>query len=218
MTPRTEGQHVILIHGIWMPAAVMWLMARQLGRHGYRCHLFGYATLGNDLQQNAAALNSYIRSLNLSEVHIVAHSLGGLLVRALFRDYPHQPSGRIIMLGTPNGGSVIAERLLKLGRPGLKMMGKSLKQYLEEGKQWPPINRELGVIAGSRSLGIGTFVGGLPGPGDGTVLIEETRCSDMTDHLVLPLTHTALVMAPSCASAVDDFLEHGSFSRTRDQR
>lgn len=217
MAPVTDKQHVILIHGIWMPAIVMWLMARQLRRHGYHCHMFGYPTLNRNLSQNAATLNSFIKSLALPQVHIVAHSLGGLLVRALFREYPQQPPGRIVMLGTPSGGSVVSERMRKLGRIGLRFMGKSLKQYLDEGRHWPPINRELGVIAGSRSFGIGTLVGGLPGPGDGTVLVDETRCPDMKAHQVLPLTHTALVLAPSAVLLVDAFLKHGTFSLLQDQ-
>ncbi|MBE9515864.1 MAG: alpha/beta hydrolase [Proteobacteria bacterium] len=201
----------VLIHGIWMPAIIMWPMALMLRRAGFDCRLFGYPTLTHTLTKNAARLNRFIVSLHADEVHLVAHSLGGLLVRALLKEYPDQPPGRVVMLGTPNGGSVVGERLRSWGSPGRWLAGRSLLQHLDEGSSWPVIPREMGVIAGSWAFGVGTFLGGLSGPGDGAVLIEETRCPDMVDHLVLPLTHTALMTAPSAAKATAHFLKAGHF-------
>lgn len=196
-----------------MPALIMWPMAVQLRRKGHDCRLFDYPTLRENLSENANRLDQYIHSLAADELHFVAHSLGGLLLRALFNEYPQQPPGRIVMLGTPSSGSVVAGRLRMFGYPGQLLTGRSMNQYLEEGDQWSPVRRDLGIIAGSRAFGAGTFLGGLSGPGDGTVLIEETRCPDMTDHIVLPLTHTALVAAPSAVRAASGFLAHGRFSR-----
>lgn len=202
---------VVIIHGIWMPAVVMWPLAIQLKRLGQRPVLFGYPTLTRTLTDSALRLNRFIESLEVEHVHLVAHSLGGLLVRALYRFYPDQPPGRIVMLGTPATGSIVAERLSHWGMPGRALVGRGLRQYLAEGQGWPVINRDIGVIAGSRAFGIGGLLGGLSGPGDGTVLIKETRCPDMTDHLVLPLTHSALVTAPSVARQAAHFLDYGKF-------
>ncbi|MDH5633223.1 MAG: alpha/beta hydrolase [Gammaproteobacteria bacterium] len=202
---------VVIIHGIWMPAVVMWPLAIQLKRHGQSPVLFGYPTLASTLTDSALRLNRFIETLDAEHVHLVAHSLGGLLVRAMFHLYPDQPPGRIVMLGTPADGSVVAERLRCWGPLGRSLVGRSLGQYLDEGQSWSMISRDLGVIAGSRAFGMGSLAGGLSGPGDGTVLIKETRCRDMTDHIVLPLTHSALVAAPSVARQVVHFLEYGKF-------
>ena len=69
--------------------------------------------MGRDLQQNAAALQVFLRTLPAGTVHLVAFSLGGLVVRALFHFYPQQHPGRIVTLGTPHNGSLAAQRLVR---------------------------------------------------------------------------------------------------------
>jgi hypothetical protein len=73
------------------------------------------------------------------------------------------------------------------------------------------VERELGVIAGSLSAGIGRFVSDLPEPNDGTVAVEETRIQGMTDHVVLPVTHTGMLASAEVADRTARFLETGRF-------
>ena len=71
--------------------------------------------------------------------------------------------------------------------------------------------RELGVIAGSTSAGLGRLVADLPVPNDGTVAVEETRIEGTTDHVVLPVTHTGMLVSASVAEHVARFLHSGRF-------
>lgn len=196
---------VVLIHGIWVPAMVMWPLARQLRKAGFDCRLFAYPTLTRDLADNAARLNEFIASLSVEKVHLVAHSLGGLLVRALFHFIPQQPPGKIVMIATPSAGSAVADRLRRytLGRI---LAGRSLGQYLTQGRQWAPLKRKVLVIAGTHGIGVGTLVGGLEGDNDGTVSISEARCDDASEFVTLPYSHSSLLFRQQTIRKVCDFL------------
>ena len=71
--------------------------------------------------------------------------------------------------------------------------------------------RSLGVIAGSLSAGFGRLVSRLPVPNDGTVAVDETRLDGMSDHLVLPVTHTGMLLSTEVANRTARFLDHGNF-------
>ena len=204
-TLKNKKSIVVLIHGIWVPALVMWPMARHLRKAGYDCRLFAYATLTRDLAENAVCLNHYIASLHAAEVHLVAHSLGGLLVRALFHYYPQQPPGKVVMIATPSAGSAVADRLRQytLGRI---LAGRSLGQYLSEGRQWAPLERDLLVIAGNRGVGVGTLVRGLEGDNDGTVSINEARCHDAMKFVALPYSHSSMLFRHLVMDVVSNFI------------
>lgn len=196
---------VVLIHGVWVPAIVMWPLARQLRKAGFDCRLFAYTTLTRDLAQNAASLNDFIATLHADEVHLVAHSLGGLLVRALFHFYSQQPPGKVVMIATPSAGSAVANRVRRY-RLGRMLAGRSLGQFLTEGQRWLSLKHDLLVIAGSHGIGVGTFVGGLEGDNDGTVSINEARCDDASKFISLPFSHSSMLFHQQTFMAVHDFL------------
>ena len=178
-----EPQHVVLLSGLWLPRWSLWLLARRLSRCGFTPHLFAYRTLARDLQQNAAALQEFLRTLPSGTVHLVAYSLGGLVVRALFHFYPQQSPGRIVTLGTPHNGSLAAHRLM-LWRWGRAITGKSLADLVAGRPQsWVLPARELGIVAGSVNLGLGRLLVRHSEVADGTVSISETRLPQATDFL-----------------------------------
>ena len=44
-------------------------------------------------------------------VHFVGYSMGGLIIRAYLQKYRPQHLGRVVMLGTPNQGSEVADAI-----------------------------------------------------------------------------------------------------------
>jgi len=58
---------------------------------------------------------------------------------------------------------------------------------------------------------MGRLLGPLTEPNDGMVSVTETRAAGITDHLVLPLAHTALLWAPEVARQTAWFFAHGRF-------
>ena len=146
-------------------------------------------------------------SLGPEPVHVVAHSLGGLIALETLRAYQDLPKGRVVCMGVPLAGSVAARGLAAkhLG----SLIGKS-GPLLRAGVAQVP-NREVGMIAGSRSLGLGRWFGDFDGINDGTVAVWETRLPGLTDHRVLPVSHSGMVFSPRVADLAVSFLRHGHF-------
>lgn len=207
-----EPQHVVLLSGIWLPRWSLCPLAWRLRRCGFIPHLFAYHTMGRDLQQNAAALQAFLRTLPPGTVHLVAFSLGGLVVRALFHFYPQQHPGRIVTLGTPHNGSLAAQRLVHW-RWSRRIAGKSLADLVAgQPRSWALPARELGIVAGSVNLGLGRLVVRHGEVSDGTVSLSETRLSKATDFLSVRTSHFGLLLSAACARAVCRFLRSGRFT------
>ncbi|MDZ7791308.1 MAG: alpha/beta fold hydrolase [Xanthomonadales bacterium] len=201
---------VVLVHGLWWGPWSMALIGRGLKRDGFDVHAFSYPTISRSLQGNAQALREFVAGLALECVHLVGHSLGGLVILRMLDEYADLPPGRVVLMGSPVHGSAVGRRVAdrKLFRP---LVGQA-RTALEDGFSHAPAGRETGVIAGSRSVGVGRLFGPLDGPNDGTVTVAECRLAGASE-CVLPVTHTGLVAAPSVSTAVANFLDSGSFEK-----
>lgn len=205
-----RGETVVLIHGLWLTGREMVLLRRRLRHCGFAVVVFDYPSVRRGLMGNAAALQRLVAGLDAATVHFVAHSLGGLLLRQFFHDFPHQRRGRVVTLGTPHRGSTAARRLARW-RLGRLLLGRSLQPGLLGGLAGWPAGREIGVIAGDRGLGLGRLLGGLPRPNDGVVAVAESHLPGETDYRLFHVGHTGLLFSAPVASAVCRFLRDGRF-------
>jgi pimeloyl-ACP methyl ester carboxylesterase len=203
---------VVLVHGIWMIGPEMMWLRRNIRHCGFECHQFFYRSLVNTPQTNAAKLDRFLKKIDADIIHLVAHSLGGLVVLHLFEQEPLQKPGRVLMLGTPLNGSEVARRLygLVITRP---LLGRSvIRGLLGDRPSWKE-TRELGMIAGTKGIGMGTLMfGGLEPPSDGTVALSETRSPEVNAHLTVPFSHAGMLWSRHVAQAVCQFLKSGDFA------
>ena len=208
---------VVLVHGLWMPGLAMELMRRRVARGGYRAVAYSYPSMRSTLSENAERLARYLRELNASRLHLVGHSLGGLIVLRAIELATALPPGRVVLLGTPVTGSYAARRLQRLPG-GRAALGRSLPEWLRSPRAMPVRARETGVIAGRMSLGLGKLVAPrLPQPNDGVVSVEETRLPGMRDHIVLPVSHSAMLVSRVVAGEICAFLREGAFAHLNRQ-
>ena len=124
--------------------------------------------------------------------------------------------GRVVMLGTPNGGSEVAD-LMRDWRIYRGIFGPAGQQLVTD--QNPELVRSLGtvdyplgIVAGGRPLHAAAAALLLPGPNDGKVTVASTRLAGMTDHIVVHTSHTRLIRHPRAIAATLAFLRGGRFS------
>ena len=201
---------VVLIHGMYLGGWSMAWLAGRLRALGWRPCLFSYPTVRRPLGASVEPLQHLLTRLDTPVVHMVAHSLGGLLVRHLFDRFPAQRPGRIVTLATPHLSSHVAVTLA--ARPWSRwILGRSGPADLLGGAPPWSGSHELGVVAGRLGAGIGRVVPHLPVPNDGTVALEETRLTQAADWISLPVTHTGMLLSAQVAGQVHAFLATGRF-------
>ncbi|WP_266168463.1 esterase/lipase family protein [Dyella subtropica] len=205
--------HVILLHGLWMRGFALIRLHRRLMEAGFRVHRFDYMSVAATQERILGRLQAHMQELAPEEgsVHLVGHSLGGLLaLRACADDVP-LPPGRIVCLGSPLKGSAAARAFADLGgRGGGVLLGHN-RALLEHGfDQWTGA-REVGVIAGRMPIGLGVVLGQFAGEHDGTVAVAETELPGVADHCVVEANHTGLLFSAEAGRQITQFLRHGRF-------
>lgn len=212
---RRTGETVILVHGLWMPAAIFAVQGHWLERLGYRVLRFGYPSVRNPLAQNAQALQRCIAATAATDIHLVGHSLGGLVILAMLGQTPDPRLRRAVLLGSPCLDSHCARRLARI--PGMSaLLGQSIADWLARPAGTtvaPPSAVAIGVLAGTRSFGLGRIVPGLPRPNDGVVAVAEAQLPGAADAVNLPVAHSEMLVSRRCTEQIAAFLETGRFLR-----
>jgi len=203
----------VLVHGLWVHGIAMALMRRRIARCGYRALAYSYPSVRLSLAENAQRLARFCRALSAGRLHFVGHSLGGLIVLRMLEETPGLPPGRIVLAGAPYAGSHAARSLCRV--PGGRLaLGRSMSEWLTPGGRERGAGRELGVIAGSLSLGLGRIVApDLPGPNDGAVSVAETAVPGARDRIVVHVSHSGMLVSARVARQVCAFLRDGAFAR-----
>lgn len=201
---------VLLLHGIWMRAPALLILERRLRAAGFRTARFDYASVFGTPQQAIMRLHQRMRATGPGPVHLLGHSLGGLLAVAICRECHDLPPGRVLCLGSPLAGSATAGRIARL--PSGRWMLGGWREVLLRGAGGEPVSREVGVIAGTRAQGLGALLRALPRPHDGTVALAETRMPWLSDHLTIAASHTGMLYSRQVAEAAIAFLRDGRFA------
>ncbi len=216
---------VVLLHGLARTAASMARLEEALTDAGFAVANIDYPSRKHAIEQLAPlAMEKGLaacRSRRAETVHVVTHSLGGILVRYYLAEHDlpehHLPKlGRVVMLGPPNRGSQVVDKLAWI--PGFGLWNGPAGFQLGTGedslpRQLGPARFTVGVIAGTRSLNP-VFSRFLPGPDDGKVALESTKLEGMQDFLALPHTHTFMMRSAGVIRQTIFFLRNGRFDHT----
>ncbi len=204
---------VVFVHGLWMTGHESSLLRLRLRRaYHYATNLYHYPSVRARIEDSAAGLRAAIAAIDAPLVHLVGHSLGGLVILRALQGSGVAPPGRVVFLGVPCGGSRVA-RVLGASRFGRALLGRTVAEELlvPKARRWE-IGRPLGIIAGTANAGLGRLLLSFDEASDGTVTVAETRIEGATGHLCLPVTHSTLLFSAQVARATADFLEHGTFA------
>lgn len=218
MTANCDG--VVLLHGISRTALSFRKMQTALEAAGFATLNIDYPSRHHALEALAEHINPAVIQLAANtegQIHFVGHSMGGLLARVYISRYRPQRLGRVVMLGTPNGGSEIADRLknVSLYRAWFGPAGEQLVTTRDAATSalFPPVDYPVGIIAGNRSVDP-TAALFLQKPHDGRVSVENTKLDGMTDHIVIGTAHPWLPGNRVAIAQTIAFLKDGRFSGT----
>jgi hypothetical protein len=178
-----------------------------LWRQGYRVNQFHYHSVLKTPEQNAEKLYQFMSQLDEPVVHLVAHSLGGIVLCHLFDKYEIKQAGKVVMLGSPVKGSALARHINQ--NVILKyVLGKSvIKGLLGDAPRWHS-KRRLSVIAGTKSSGVGMLLARkeMQKQNDGTVNLNETQIEQAEEFHLVPQSHFSMLWSHAVAEKINSFL------------
>jgi len=208
---------VVLLHGIARTSRSLRKMQEALRQSGFATLNIDYASRKKPIEALVTDIHPQVAAFAAArggQVHFVAHSMGGLLARAYIAQHRPARLGRVVMLGTPNGGSEVAD-LLKRFALYCAFYGPAGQQLTTARdpilRSLPLLDYPVGVIAGIRTLDpfASRFI--LPRPNDGRVSVQSSKLERMTDHTTIEASHTGLVRHPAAIAQTIAFLDKGRF-------
>lgn len=204
---------VLLIHGLFTNELVMKYLEKRFIENGYVVYQFNYRSV----KYSEKTLKDFDRFLvSVKEnVNIIAHSLGGLLVRNYIQSYSKESSKieSFVTIGTPHNKSECAQSVNNTMFKGF--LGTACESGLtKELPSWKS-SIPLGCIAGSHESIFGAnlflFNKRKLGENDGTVFVKEAILNNCTDSIVLPGSHTGLLFKPQVFEQCLYFIENKKF-------
>ncbi len=204
----------MLLHGLGRSYRCMKKLERALQAQGYATFNIDYPTRKFSLADHAQNLASEITNFagKVSRVHLIGFSMGGLVIRTLLAGGSRPKNlGRVVMLGTPNGGSEVADFLCanRVTRALFQKLCGPVSRELTvayQAQQSPQIDYPVYVVAGVTGMDplISLII---KGPNDGMVSVEKTKLANLAGHTVVRGTHTFLPENNAAIAAVIKFLK-----------
>jgi hypothetical protein len=118
----------------------------------------------------------------------------------------------VVLMGAPVRGARAAQSLARHAFGQAVLGPLAISQLAQPRERRWTVARELGLIAGSRSIGVGRYVARLPRPNDGTVALDETELPGALARVVHDSSHIGMLLSSAVATAVTEFLRHGRMS------
>jgi hypothetical protein len=210
-----KTETVVLLHGIARTKRCMNALEKALLNDGYQVLNIDYPSRKKRISELASIILEEINrspKIGNNTIHFVAYSMGCLILRELLAKSTIINIGNNVMLAPPNHGSEVADFLKDnyIYKHFYGPAGQELTTEYARKTPFPKMQQAFGVIAGNVCLDpLSYFI--LPKGNDGKVTIESTKLEGMTDHIILPCSHTFIMSNPALIKQVKYFLKHRTF-------
>lgn len=194
----------------------MWPMARRLKQRGFQTRIFQHRYLLKTPEQNAQQLLTMLRALPAKRVHLLGHSLGGIVIMHALRLNSERPvserfaDGKVVLIASPVNGSEFA-RALHGNRAGRWIMGRCVVGGVLNGVSHELNGRKIGVISGSFPAGLAAMIYKSERSNDGMINEFETQLDGAQDTISVSQSHAAMLFSRHCTELAMRFLQHGQF-------
>lgn len=213
----TEG--IILIHGIFRTNSCMKKIAKFFENKNYKTLNIEFPSTKYDILSLAKIIHPQLKDFaqQVTKIHFIGHSLGGLIIRTYLNSYKLENLGRVVMLGTPNQGSEISDFLQDF-YIYKKLYGPSGQQLITDQSKFKNIfgsvNYELGIIAGISKF---NFIANkiIGKESDGRVSVISTELEGMKEHITIKSSHVGLTSNKKTWHLTANFIETGSFNNKK---
>lgn len=193
--------------GSW---AMSWL-SHELRSAGFETGCLDLRSVGDAPEALVENLTEAVAKVDAGRVHLLGHSMGGVIILRYLQNALDKRLGRAILLGAPALGSDAARQLDQ--QPWGGVLGASRELWCSGFPTAVPGNVEVGAIAGDEGFGLGMLFASLQGPNDGAVTVAETRIAGLRDHIVLPVGHSTMLWSSQVARQAISFIKSGIFLR-----
>ena len=109
------SQTVVLIHGLGGNRSDMWRLERRLRCAGYQIRKIGYWSIGQRIEPLVERLKELLEEMentsSVEGVHLVGHSMGGIIARGALADQRESKVKSLLMIAPPNQGSHVARQM-----------------------------------------------------------------------------------------------------------
>jgi pimeloyl-ACP methyl ester carboxylesterase len=208
---------VILLHGLARSDSSMEKLADSLSKENFRTVNVDYPSRDYPIEVLAEeTIAPALEKCSDDEgINFVTHSLGGVLVRQYLSNHEIPNLERVVMLGPPNQGSEVVDKLKKF--PGFHFINGDAGMQLGTGKLSVPnklgkAEFDVGIVAGTSSINwILSWI--IPGSDDGKVSVERTKLEGMNDHIEMDVTHPFMMKNEGVIDQVLYYLRNGIFKR-----
>lgn len=219
-----QNEIVVLLHGIGHSRFNLLGLEKGFSRAGYDVLNLSYPSRRYKIKELADWLADRLEREGVwngyKKVHYAGHSMGGLVIQYYLEGFKPlikpEKTGRVVMLGTPHGGSEVADVLHKtwlyrvvFGPAGQELTTCERRAVRDDIRPF----YDLGIIAGTRGWLYPAGMMAIRGVHDGCVAVESTKRTDMTDHITLPVLHGFMGWDGNTVRQAVHFIKKGKFAR-----
>lgn len=176
---QVHSSCVVLLHGLARSDSSMKQLEIELQKQNFQTINVDYPSRDYAIEELAETVIplALAQCSNTAEIHFVTHSMGGILVRQYLSRHKIPSLGRVVMLGPPNKGSEVVDKLKNV--PGFHFINGDAGLQLGTGSmsipnRLGPADFDLGIIAGTGSINL-ILSALIPDTDDGKVSVERTK-------------------------------------------